>query len=414
MDSQPRPAREILSQPFTLPNGQEVKNRIVGSAMSEGLAPADNRVPASMAVLYRRWAKGGVGLKVTGNVMVDRRALGEPGNVVLEDDRDLTALRAWASAGQVEGCRIYMQLNHPGRQVPKFLNRESVAPSAVPFSAAMQPFFATPRALSSAEIEGIVERFAHAASLAYRAGFDGAQIHGAHGYLVSQFLSPLTNERQDDWGGSAEKRRRFVVEIYRAMRDATSKDFGISIKINSADFQKGGISPEASTETILALADEGLDFIEVSGGTYEAPAMMSTRESTRRREAYFLEFAQTLRKQLETPLVLTGGFRSGEAMADAIASGAVDMVGLGRTMAVRPDFPRELTTRDEVRCDLEARKTGIKRIDRMGMLELGWYSRQIHRMARGESPDPGEHPLKTLVALGLTQGTKAFRVRRAR
>ena len=125
---------EILGQPFTLPNGQVLPNRLMKSAMSEALAGADMRPPKKMATLYGRWAAGGIGLSVTGNVMIDHRALGEPGNIVLEDDQDLPALQAWAQAAKAHGGLIYMQLNHPGRQVPKFLNVESVAPSEVPFS----------------------------------------------------------------------------------------------------------------------------------------------------------------------------------------------------------------------------------------------------------------------------------------
>lgn len=405
---------EVLGQPFTLPNGQVVPNRSMKSAMSEALAGADMRAPDKMATLYRRWAKGGVGLSVTGNVMVDRRALGEPGNIVLEDDRDLPALQGWAKAGKSHGGLIYMQLNHPGRQVPKFLNAESVAPSAVPFSEKMAAMFATPRALELAEIEDLVERFGRSAAIAERAGFDGVQIHGAHGYLVSQFLSPLTNQREDRYGGSAENRRRFVLEVYRAMRDATSDGFGVAIKINSADFQRGGVSEEESMETIRALGDAGMDFIEVSGGTYEAPAMVGVKSSTKSREAYFLEFAEKVRAELDAPLVVTGGFRSGAAMADAIRSGAVDLVGLARPLAVHPDFPKELLTFDEASVSLAKRTTGVKTIDRMGMVELTWYARQLHYMAAGREPVPDRHPIRALAEQLVTAGPKAFRPRRGR
>ena len=408
------PIAELIAQPLRLPNGQLVKNRLLKSAMSEGLAGPGNQVPETMPTLYERWAQGGIGLSVTGNVMIDRRALGEPGNVALEDERDLPLLQRWAQAGKSDGGLIYMQLNHPGRQCPKGLNRESVAPSAVPFSEKMRPFFATPRELLDHEIEDLIQRFARSAAIAEKAGFDGVQIHGAHGYLVSQFLSPLTNHRSDAWGGDELRRRRFVTELYRAIRSSTSKGFGVSIKINSADFQRGGITPEASTETILALAAEGMDFIEVSGGSYEAPAMVSPKKSTREREAYFLEFAETLRAQMDRPLALTGGFRSGRAMAQALDSGAVDLVGLARTLAVQPDFPRALTTRGDVRVDLRPQRVGIKLVDDKAMLEVVWYERQIQRMGRGRDPNPDESAWKSLVAYGLANGPKAFRARRAR
>ena len=408
----PRPSQH-LALPFTLPNGQVVKNRLVKSAMSETLAGRDNRVPESMPRLYGRWARGGIGLQVTGNVMVDRRALGEPGNVALEDERDLAQLREWALAGQSEGGRIYMQLNHPGRQVPKFLNAESVAPSAVPFEEHLRSMFATPRALTGEEIADLVARFGEAARIAEKAGFDGVQIHGAHGYLVSQFLSPRTNTRDDEWGGTAEKRRRFVLEIVRAIRASTSDAFGLAIKINSADFQRGGIDEEESRGTLRAL--DGLDFIEISGGTYEAPAMMGAQKaSTIEREAYFLSFAERVRSELSAPVVVTGGFRSGAAMTAAIESGAMDFAGLARTLAIAPDFPNQLLADDNARVDIERRRTGIGFVDRLGMLELTWYERQLHRMGAGKEPRPQENALYAAIAHGLSAGPLAFRTRRAR
>jgi 2,4-dienoyl-CoA reductase-like NADH-dependent reductase (Old Yellow Enzyme family) len=190
-----------LDQPLRLPCGAVLANRQLKSAMSESLATYDNRITDALVRLYERWAQGGIGVCVTGNVMVDRRALGEPGNVVLEDDRDMALLQRWAEAGRGHNTAIWMQLNHPGKQVPRGLNREAVSPSAVPFRPDLQRFFATPRALEAKEIEELVTRFATSAAFAKRAGFSGVQIHGAHGYLVSQFLSPHHNIREDAWGG---------------------------------------------------------------------------------------------------------------------------------------------------------------------------------------------------------------------
>ena len=406
--------QDTLGQSLTLPNGQVVPNRLLKSAMSETIGPLDNRVPSTMKTLYGRWADGGIGLSVTGNVMIDRRALGEPGNVAIEDDRDLDELRLVAQAGKRNGGLIYVQLNHPGRQVAKFLNADSVAPSAVPFGPKMAAMMAEPRALLDAEVQDIVQRFATAAAVCEQAGFDGVQIHGAHGYLVSQFLSPHTNQREDRWGGSEDNRRRFPVEVARAIRAATGDGFGMAIKINSADFQRGGTTEDESMRTIGALAAEGMDFIEVSGGTYEAPAMMGAKKSTREREAYFLEFAEKLRESLTVPLCVTGGFRSGGAMAGAIDSGAVDLVGLARTLAVHPDFPNELLSRGDVRVEIIPRKTGIGAIDGLGMLDLIWYERQIKRMADGGDPIPDEHAIWTALAVLKTHGIDAFRTRRAR
>ena len=406
--------QQTLGQPLELPNGQRIKNRIAKSAMSETLALAGNGVPSTIPVLYGRWADGGLGLSITGNVMIDRGALGEPGNVALEDDRDGDRLREWAQAGQRGGGLIYMQLNHPGRQVPKFLNAESVAPSAVPFGKALRAAFATPRALTEGEIEALIQRFARSAAVAEQAGFDGVQIHGAHGYLVSQFLSPMTNLRDDRWGGSPENRRRFVLEVQRAIREATGDGFGLAIKINSADFQRGGFTEEESLDSIQAIAEAGIDLVEISGGTYEAPAMMSSRDSTRRREAYFLAFAETLRTRLDTPLMVTGGFRSGEGMAEAIRSGDVDLVGLARPLAIRPDFPRELLESGDVRVDIGPVTTGVKPIDSQGMVETLFYERQLRRMGQGGEPKPNESPLWAVLAQTVTSGGQALRARRAR
>jgi 2,4-dienoyl-CoA reductase-like NADH-dependent reductase (Old Yellow Enzyme family) len=191
-----------LDQPLRLPCGVVLPNRLLKSAMSESLATLDNHVTPELIRLYARWAEGGIGLCITGNVMIDKRALGEPGNVVLQDARDLPLLQAWAKAGSAHGTALWMQLNHPGKQVPRGLNTQSVSPSAVPFRAEMQGMFATPRALTEAEIEDLITRFGNSAALAKQAGFGGVQIHGAHGYLVSQFLSPHHNRREDAWGGT--------------------------------------------------------------------------------------------------------------------------------------------------------------------------------------------------------------------
>ena len=190
----------VLSQPYTLPNGSVIKNRLGKSAMSEALGTTDNRMTAGLERLYGRWADGGIGLLITGNVMIDRRALGEPNNVAIEDERDLDQLRAWAAAGTRNGTQLWMQINHPGKQSPKGLNAETVAPSAIPFNKELSRFFSTPRALTETEIEELIQRYGRTAAIAKKAGFTGVQIHGAHGYLVSQFLSGHHNQRQDRWG----------------------------------------------------------------------------------------------------------------------------------------------------------------------------------------------------------------------
>jgi 2,4-dienoyl-CoA reductase-like NADH-dependent reductase (Old Yellow Enzyme family) len=389
--------KSVLTHSLTLPNGVVVKNRLMKSAMSEALGDRSGAPSPELTRLYQAWADGGIGLCVTGNVMTDRRALGEPGNVVIEDERDLAALTEWAKAATANGTQAWVQLNHPGKQAPKGLNKETVAPSAVPFRSDMKAFFATPRALTDAEVRLLVQRYATAAKVVKKAGFTGVQIHGAHGYLVSQFLSPHHNTRTDDWGGSPEKRRHFVLEVYAAMRKAVGAKFPIGIKLNSADFQRGGFTEEESLDTIRALADAGIDLIEISGGTYESPAMTGiklgktpVKESTRQREAYFLEFAEKARAAVKTPLVVTGGFRTAQGMAQAIESGAVDMVGLARILAIEPDVPHKLLAGKPARQTVKPITTGIKAIDKLGLLEVSWYTGQLKRIGRGEAPKPNE------------------------
>ncbi len=392
----------VLAQSLALPNGIVIKNRLAKSAMSEALASRDGCPTDALAELYGEWARGGVGLCITGNVMIDRRALGEPGNVVIESERDLAALRRWAQSGTQGGTQLWMQLNHPGKQAPKGLNRENVAPSAVPFRPDMAAFFPVPRELTEPEILDIIQRFGRAAAVARQAGFTGVQIHGAHGYLVSQFLSPHHNRRSDRWGGSAENRRRFVLEVLAEIRRQVGPAFPVGIKLNSADFQRGGFTEEESLDTVRALAAAGIDLIEISGGTYEAPAMTGikqqpVKDSTRQREAYFLDFAEKARAAVQVPLMLTGGFRSLEGMAGAIESGAIDLVGMARSLALEPDVPNKLLRGEQPRQVVRPIKTGIGAIDRTGMLEVTWYTRQLKRIAAGEAPRPNESGLKVFV-----------------
>lgn len=377
-----------VSDSLRLPHGLTLDNRLAKSAMSERLGRKDGRVSAELLALYGRWATSGAGLLVTGNVMVDPAALGESGNVYVEDERDLDGLRAWATTARSGGARVLMQINHPGRQSPRTLSRQPVAPSAVRLKGA--GFFATPRALAAAEIEAVVARFAETARIADKAGFDGVQIHGAHGYLVSQFLSPYTNRRQDDWGGDAARRRRFLLEVVRAVRGAVSEGFAVGLKLNSADFQKGGFDEHESMALLEVLDGEDLDLLEVSGGTYESARMFEetvpTRQSSRRREAFFLEYVERARSRIRCPLMLTGGFRTRAGMDEALAGGAVDLVGLARPMAVEPDLPRALLDGRAEAARPVKLATGIAQLD--ALIQGSWYQAQLNRMGSGQPPDP--------------------------
>lgn len=386
-------ASEILHQTFTLPCGVTIPNRIVKSAMSENNAGPGGRPSEAILRLYETWGQGGAGILISGNVMMDGRALGEPHNVVVEDERYLPELTEWANRSQKNGSHLWMQINHPGRQAPK-INKEVVSPSDVPLKM-MKGMFKAPRPLTEAEIWEIIEGFGRTALVAKKAGFRGVQIHGAHGYLVSQFLSTLTNLRSDQWGGSLENRARFVLEIYKNMRAKLGADFPIGIKINSADFQRGAFTEEESLEVIQLLAEAGMDLIEVSGGTYERAAMMGRKlkKSTQQREAYFADFIVKARQVTKAPLLLTGGFRSLDVMAAALRNDELDFIGIARPFAVKPFLAKELIEGKITEVRAGQVDTGIGFIDRMGFMDTAWHAENMRIMGEGKMPNPNLSPL---------------------
>ncbi|MBI5925389.1 MAG: NADH:flavin oxidoreductase/NADH oxidase family protein [Aquabacterium sp.] len=387
-----------LGQSFKLRNGVAIKNRLVKSALHESMGDKKGRPLDCLLPLYKAWAEGGIGLSITGNVMVDQRARSEPGNVVVEDERHLAFLKQWAEAGSRNGTALWMQINHPGKQAMIGLNKETVAPSAIPFKPELAPFFGKPREMTPAEIEDTIVRFGRTARIAKQAGFGGVQIHAAHGYLISQFLSPHHNRRSDKWGGSADNRRRFLMAVYRSMREAVGPDFPIGIKLNSADFQRGGFNEAESMDAVLAIAEAGIDMVEISGGTYEAPAMTGSeqpiKDSTRQREAYFMDFAEQVRQQTKVPLMVTGGFRSVAGMQEALASGSLDFIGLGRLMCIDASTPQRLLAGLDPQYAVSPRVSGIGYIDRSRMMEVIWYSHQLMRIAREGQARPNESVLK--------------------
>jgi 2,4-dienoyl-CoA reductase-like NADH-dependent reductase (Old Yellow Enzyme family) len=413
------PVTNLLTQTLQLPNGSVLRNRLAKAAMSEVLGTYHNHPTLKLVELYRRWAASGIGLLITGNIMIDRRALGEPGNVVVEDEANLPVLRQWATAATSQGAAIWAQLNHPGKQATKGLNISTLAPSAVPFREDMASLFETPREATTAEIKDIIQRFGRSAAICKKAGFSGVQIHGAHGYLINQFLSPHHNKRTDEWGGSPEKRRRFVLAVYEEIRRQVGRDFPVAIKLNSSDFQRGGFSEEESMATIHALVEAGIDLIEISGGTYEAPALSGTMQeqkkaSTVAREAYFLEFAEKVRSSVKVPLMVTGGFRSAAGMNAALRSGALDVVGLARLLAIDPDAPAALLKGQDSPHRVRQIITGIKQIDRLAIMEVFWYELQLKRIANGGDPRPNESGLWALLKSVLKSGWGTFRTRRVR
>jgi 2,4-dienoyl-CoA reductase-like NADH-dependent reductase (Old Yellow Enzyme family) len=389
-----------LARPLTFRSGLTIQNRFAKSATSEKLANRRHGPDERLARLYERWGGGGSGLLLTGNVQIDPTAREGRGNVVVEDDRDLPALREWAARARAGGAKLIMQVSHAGRQTPRAINPRPVAPSAVQL-AGVGGLAGKPRELADHEIEILIERFARTAAVARAAGFDGVQLHGAHGYLINQFLSPYTNRRTDRWGGSLDNRMRFALRVARATRAATSAEFSISIKLNSADFQRGGFTEEESMIVAEALDAEGMDFIEVSGGSYESSVMFNgvKRDSTRAREAYFLDYVERVRDRIGAPLMLTGGFRTAAGMAEAVAGGAVAIVGMARPLIVEPDLPARIL--DGRATEAAAHAIGSRNKLVNDLIQGTWYGRQLRIMGDGHEPRPAMGQWWPLVAEGL-------------
>ena len=383
----------VLEEEMILPNGSRLKNRIAKSAMSENLSNKNNEPTPLLIEVYKKWAQSGAGLLITGNIMIDSKAIGEPRNVVVENRKNFEILKEWAESVNGTDTHLWAQINHPGRQAMEPINRDLKAPSAVPLKSGGRKDGSKkiPIALDESQILAIIEAFGNTAIILKDAGFSGVQIHGAHGYLVSQFLSPYSNIRSDKWGGSLVNRARFVIEVYRKIRARVGKSFPIGIKLNSADFQKGGFSEEESMEVVKILSKEGIDLIEISGGTYEAPAMMGKRKkSTIKREVYFMDYIEKASKITTTPLMLTGGFRTTSIMKDAIASNQLDIIGIARPFTVYPNIGNEIFNNSRINFNTKIKKTGVKGID--GAMNIIWYESQIKRLGKGKVPKPDLNP----------------------
>ena len=345
----------MLDQPLTLPCGAVVPNRMCKAAMTEGLAHSDGTASEELERLYGIWSDGGSGILLSGNIQVDGDHLERPGNVIVDSklsDEAFAALQRMAAAGTRNGNHLWAQISHAGRQTQKIVNPSPKAPSAVRLRLP-QSQFGEPVALTAEEIESVIDRFVDCAVTCKGAGFTGVQFHSAHGYLLSQFLSPLTNHREDEWGGTLENRARALIAIVTKAREALGADFPISVKLNSADFQKGGFDFDDSLTVAKWLADAGVDLLEISGGTYEQPRLLnldgvepieeqSLARSTLAREAYFVDFAKAMREELSMPIMVTGGLRRREVMNHVLETGGADMIGLGRPLCVDADGPNRL------------------------------------------------------------------------
>ena len=404
----------LMNESFTLPCGQVIKNRFCKAAMTERIAKGNNLAHQGHVNLYDRWAEGNIGILLTGNVQVDRRNLEGPANVVIDKNNykeQYDDLKAWSAAGTKNNTQLWMQISHAGRQTPGEINSSPLAPSNIGLKIPGKNY-GTPIPMTEEDILDVIDRYVFTAKIARDTGFTGVQFHSAHGYLLSEFLSPDINNRTDAWGGSLENRARIHIEIINKCRKEVGEDFPISVKLNSADFQKGGFTADESIQVAQMLEDAGVDIIETSGGTYEQPKLIGVddltinpkrseerKESTIAREAYFLEYAQDIRKAVSLPLMVTGGFRTREGIEDALQSDVCQIVGIGRPLCADPYCIKKMIAGDiETLPSFEKTLslgpsilspsspfTIIKVINAFGA--MAWFYQQIKNMAKGLLPN---------------------------
>ena len=336
----------MINTPLQLPNGTIIPNRIAKSAMSEALADSFNNPTDALINLFENWGKGGAGLLITGNTPIDRCHLEHAGNFVLDPQTDMDKAKRLATAAKSGGALVLAQLAHAGRQTPEAINARPLSISELPLDLAG---YGKPKAATQADLEHVIDQFAQSAKLAKSAGFDGIEVHAAHGYLLSSSLSPRINTRNDRWGGSLENRARLLLSVIHAIRETVGPDFVIATKLNSSDFQKGGFSHQDSIQVAKWLQTASVDLIEISGGNFEAPVSYqhsSKASGTQVREAYFLDYAKDIKAALDIPVMVTGGFRSVQVMNDALNQSATDMIGMGRPFIIDPAFPSALLKGD--------------------------------------------------------------------
>ncbi|MFC8898318.1 NADH:flavin oxidoreductase/NADH oxidase family protein [Streptomyces cinereoruber] len=387
-----------LFAPLPLRSGQVLKNRIAKAAMEENMAGTGQLPDEQLFTLYRRWAAGGTGLLITGNVMVHAEALTGPAGVVLDEHAPLEPFVEWAKAGKSGGGAIWMQINHPGRQVASDMPGVVWGPTDIGVSLGKHSSrFGKPTAMTAQQIEETVARYAVTAQRAEKAGFDGVEVHAAHGYLLSQFLSPLVNKRTDQWGGSLENRARMLLDIVRAVRAAVSPSFAVAVKLNSADFQRGGFDADDARQVIAMLEPLGVDLVELSGGSYESPAMTgrSADSRTRSREAYFLDLAKDLVTTSPLPLMLTGGITK-RTTAEQVLAGGVSVIGMGTALAVTPDLPDRW--REDREADRSMRPVNWSDKALASAASMAQVRHQMRRLARGSGARPGTHPVIALIS----------------
>ncbi len=382
---------------LVLPNGVALPNRVAKAAMDEGMAVGNHLPGDRMYKLYETWSKGGTGLLITGNVMVDHRCMTGPGSPALEKSSPIAPFKKWAKAAQHNDTHVWMQINHPGRQVYAALGGLVRSPSDVALDMGKHSnLFSKPVPMTQSDIHDVVKRFVTTSVMAVEAGFNGVQVHAAHGYLLSQFLSPLTNKRTDQWGGSLENRARLLYDIVKAIKLNVPKSFAVSVKLNSADFQRGGFDADDAKAVVLGLSKLNVDLVELSGGSYESPAMQGETADGRTlaREAYFLEFAKDIAKDAAVPIMTTGGITRLE-VANRVLNEGVDMVGMGRALSFSPKLPSLWKLYPEAKANLPS--VTWKNKTMASLADLAIAKRQLHLMGKGKQPKLKVSALYTLI-----------------
>lgn len=396
-----------LLEKLTLPCGAVIKNRIAKAAMTERLANGNQHATTAHESLYRHWAQSGAGLLITGNIMVDKRYKEASANIALEDESGLPALERMVAAGTQNGVHLWAQINHAGRQSAIFSTFKPIAPSPVQLKKLM--LFAKPKAMTLGQIKEVEDRFVNTAVLAKKAGFTGVQIHAAHGYLLNQFLSPHTNLRDDEYGGNITNRSRLLMDILKRIRQELGITYPIAVKLNSADFQRGGFDEEDALIVIQELEKQGIDLLEISGGTYENLTFLTNRyqrESTRKREAYFMDFARKIRKHTDLPLMITGGFRSRAFCEEVLNKKELEMIGFARPFLTEKDFPKRFLENNDTVVGEASFQISIKQLK--DFAEAGFYDYQIHRLAKGKSLKSGYSPYLAVMRLTFNEMRKGW------
>ena len=360
-----------LFAPLDLPCGAVLRNRLAKAAMSDALGDGEGRPTPEQARLYGRWAEGGLALQIIGEVQVDPLFPEAPGNLVLCPGEDTRGFADLARAGTAGGAALWPQLGHAGALARAGLGR-AAGPSALDYDEL------TCDALTVEEIEALPGAFAASAVMARDLGFPGIELHAAHGFLFSQFLSPLFNRRTDRYGGPINRRMEILLQTLSAIRAATGPDFAIGVKLNATDQLQGGLTGEEALQVIGALDDLPIDLIDISGGTYFPGAAAASDASGS--GAYFEDFARAARSRTDIPLMLTGGIKTQAEARRLVTSGAADVVGLARAFLVDPDLPHSWRTgHDPVFPRFPTRPPG-------GV--TAWYTETLASIAAGRPAPP--------------------------